>query len=95
MILVLDNYDSFTFNLVQYLGEITQDDFVVCRNDEITLKEIQALKPDRIVISPGPKDPTDVGICNDVISYFAPYIPILGVCLWPSMYRLCLWSSHS
>ena len=95
MVLVLDNYDSFTFNLVQYLGEITKDDFMVRRNDEITLEEIQTLKPDRIVISPGPKGPTDVGICNEVIGYFAPNIPILGVCLWPSMYRVCFWSSNS
>ncbi|QPM66862.1 Aminodeoxychorismate/anthranilate synthase component 2 [Atribacter laminatus] len=95
MILILDNYDSFTFNLVQYFGEITQDDFMVCRNDEITLEKIQTLKPDRIVISPGPKDPTDVGICNDVISRFAPNIPILGVCLWPSMYWVRFWSANS
>jgi len=93
VILVLDNYDSFTYNLVQYLGELTQDKLMVRRNDEILLEEIDALNPDRIVISPGPKDPSEAGICNEVIDRYASFIPILGVCLWPSVYRLCVWSS--
>lgn len=89
MILVIDNYDSFTYNLVQYLGELGNEEVVVFRNDEITISEIRAMHPSRIVISPGPKDPTDCGITNDVIRTFAPSIPLLGVCLWPSVYCLC------
>jgi len=80
MILVIDNYDSFTYNLVQYLGELGADVRVV-RNDQITLDEIAALEPERILISPGPGDPDDGGISNDVIRMFGPTIPILGVCL--------------
>ncbi len=80
MILVIDNYDSFTFNLVQYLGELGADIHVV-RNDEVTLSEIRELSPERIVISPGPGDPDDGGISNEVISEFGPTTPILGVCL--------------
>jgi anthranilate synthase/aminodeoxychorismate synthase-like glutamine amidotransferase len=80
MILVIDNYDSFTYNLVQYLGELGATIKVV-RNDQITLDEIRELNPDRIVISPGPGDPDDGGISNDVIREFGPMIPILGVCL--------------
>lgn len=80
MILVIDNYDSFTYNLVQYLGELGAE-VTVFRNDEITLEEIEALNPERIVVSPGPGDPQDGGISNDVIREFGPRIPILGVCL--------------
>ncbi len=80
MILVIDNYDSFTYNLVQYLGELGAD-IQVIRNDEITLEEIRDLNPERIVISPGPGDPQDGGISNDVIREFGPTIPVLGVCL--------------
>lgn len=80
MILVIDNYDSFTYNLVQYLGELGAD-IQVIRNDEITLQEIRDLNPERIVISPGPGDPQDGGISNDVIREFGPTIPVLGVCL--------------
>ncbi|MFN2116947.1 MAG: anthranilate synthase component II [Candidatus Promineifilaceae bacterium] len=80
MILVIDNYDSFTYNLVQYLGELGATVKVV-RNDLITLDEIRKLNPDRIVISPGPGDPGDGGISNEVIREFGPTIPILGVCL--------------
>jgi anthranilate synthase/aminodeoxychorismate synthase-like glutamine amidotransferase len=80
MILVIDNYDSFTYNLVQYLGELGATIKVV-RNDQITLDEIRELNPDRIVISPGPGDPDDGGISNDVIREFGPTTPILGVCL--------------
>jgi anthranilate synthase/aminodeoxychorismate synthase-like glutamine amidotransferase len=80
MILVIDNYDSFTYNLVQYLGELGATIEVV-RNDSISLDEIRELNPDRIVISPGPGDPDDGGISNDVIREFGPTVPILGVCL--------------
>jgi anthranilate synthase/aminodeoxychorismate synthase-like glutamine amidotransferase len=80
MILVIDNYDSFTYNLVQYLGELGANVKVV-RNNHITLEEIRELNPDRIVISPGPGDPDDGGISNDVIREFGPTTPILGVCL--------------
>src|SRR5215210_5728000 len=80
MILVLDNYDSFTYNLVQYFGELGAEPLVK-RNDEITLDEIAALKPVRIVISPGPCTPNEAGISNDVIRTFGKATPILGVCL--------------
>ncbi len=80
MVLVIDNYDSFTYNLVQYLGELGAD-VRVFRNDQITLEEIAALKPDHIVISPGPGDPSEGGISNDVIRSFGPTTPVLGVCL--------------
>jgi anthranilate synthase/aminodeoxychorismate synthase-like glutamine amidotransferase len=80
MILVIDNYDSFTYNLVQYLGELGADLFVR-RNDAVTVDEIVALAPSHIVISPGPGTPQDGGISLDVIHRFAPTIPILGVCL--------------
>lgn len=80
MILVIDNYDSFTYNLVQYLGELGATVKVV-RNDQITLEEIRDLDPKRIVVSPGPGEPEDGGISNDVIREFGSEIPILGVCL--------------
>jgi para-aminobenzoate synthetase component 2 len=80
MILVIDNYDSFTYNLVQYLGEMNQV-LEVRRNDEITLAEIEKMAPDQIVISPGPGTPKDAGISIALIKYFAGKIPILGVCL--------------
>ncbi len=80
MILVIDNYDSFTYNLVQYLGELGTEPFVR-RNNEITLGEIATLKPERIVISPGPGRPEQAGITLDVIKTFGPTIPLLGVCL--------------
>jgi len=80
MILVIDNYDSFTYNLVQYLGELGQG-LKVVRNDKITLKAIQKLKPKKIVISPGPGRPEDAGISCGLIENFAGKIPILGVCL--------------
>jgi anthranilate synthase/aminodeoxychorismate synthase-like glutamine amidotransferase len=80
MILVIDNYDSFTYNLVQYLGELGADPQVV-RNDQTTLEEIEMLAPERIVISPGPRTPSEAGICLDVITAFSGRIPILGVCL--------------
>ncbi len=80
MILVIDNYDSFTYNLVQYLGELGTQPFVR-RNNEITLDEIAALKPERIVISPGPGRPEQAGVTIDVIKRFGPTTPLLGVCL--------------
>jgi 4-amino-4-deoxychorismate synthase (2-amino-4-deoxychorismate-forming) component II len=80
MILLLDNYDSFTYNLAQFLGQLGEQ-LEVHRNDKITLDEIAAKKPERIVISPGPGTPDDSGICMDVIRRFSGQIPILGVCL--------------
>jgi anthranilate synthase/aminodeoxychorismate synthase-like glutamine amidotransferase len=77
---MIDNYDSFTYNLVQYLGELGED-IRVFRNDKITIPEIERLKPERIVISPGPCTPKEAGISVDVIRHFAGKIPILGVCL--------------
>ena len=80
MLLVIDNYDSFTYNLVQYFGELGADPLVK-RNDEITLDEIRALAPERIVISPGPCTPNEAGISNEVIRQLGGRTPILGVCL--------------
>ncbi len=80
MILLLDNYDSFTYNLAQYLGQLGESP-LVRRNDQITLEEIAALQPDRIVISPGPGTPQQSGITVDLIRRFAGKVPILGVCL--------------
>jgi len=80
MLLMIDNYDSFTYNLVQYLGELGQDVRVV-RNDEVTVEEIGALAPERIVISPGPCTPNEAGVSLPVLARFAGKIPILGVCL--------------
>ncbi|MEK6789306.1 MAG: aminodeoxychorismate/anthranilate synthase component II [Pseudomonadota bacterium] len=80
MLLMIDNYDSFTYNLVQYFGELGEE-VVVYRNDEITLDQIAALKPDRLVISPGPCTPTEAGISIPAIARFAGEIPLLGVCL--------------
>lgn len=80
MLLMIDNYDSFTYNLVQYFGELSQD-VQVFRNDKISVAEIEKLKPDHIVISPGPCTPNEAGISIDVINKFKGQIPILGVCL--------------
>ncbi|MEK7826044.1 MAG: aminodeoxychorismate/anthranilate synthase component II [Nitrospirota bacterium] len=80
MILMIDNYDSFTYNLVQYLGELGQE-IKVFRNDKITIAEIEELKPERIVISPGPCTPKEAGISIEVIRQFKGRMPILGVCL--------------
>lgn len=80
MILLIDNYDSFTFNLYQYFGVFT-DDIRVVRNDKITIDEICDLKPAAIVLSPGPKSPAEAGICVDVVKHFYKEIPILGICL--------------
>jgi para-aminobenzoate synthetase component 2 len=80
MILMIDNYDSFTYNIVQYLGELGEE-LVVRRNDEITIQEIEELNPSYLVISPGPCTPNEAGISLEAIRYFAGKIPILGVCL--------------
>lgn len=80
MILMIDNYDSFTYNLVQYLGELGED-IKVFRNDKITIPEIEALSPERIVISPGPCTPKEAGISVEVVRHFAGKLPLLGVCL--------------
>ncbi len=80
MLLMIDNYDSFTYNLVQYLGELGED-VRVYRNDKITVEEIEKMGPDRIVVSPGPCTPKEAGVSVDVIKRFMGKIPILGVCL--------------
>lgn len=80
MILIIDNYDSFTYNLYQYVGEIYED-VIVRRNDEITLEEIKNMKPEGIIISPGPGTPEKAGICVEVIKKFGSKVPILGICL--------------
>ena len=80
MVLVIDNYDSFTYNLVQYLGELRVD-LQVHRNDQISLEQIRALNPERILISPGPCSPRESGLSNDIIRAFSSHIPTLGVCL--------------
>ncbi|KUK13403.1 MAG: aminodeoxychorismate/anthranilate synthase component II [Synergistetes bacterium] len=79
MILVIDNYDSFTYNLVQYLSEM--DEVIVFRNDKLKIEDIEKLNPSHIVISPGPGTPQDAGISNEVVKRFYKYIPILGICL--------------
>src|SRR5947209_20273120 len=80
MVLVLDNYDSFTFNLVQYLGELGSD-VEVRRNDEVSVEDIIGMKPERVVISPGPCTPHDAGISIELIRRLAGLVPVLGVCL--------------
>ncbi|HEX6896952.1 MAG TPA: aminodeoxychorismate/anthranilate synthase component II [Terriglobales bacterium] len=80
MVFVLDNYDSFTYNLVQYLGELGAN-VVVRRNDQVTVDEVEALQPERIVISPGPCTPHEAGISMDLFRHFTGKLPILGVCL--------------
>lgn len=80
MILLIDNYDSFTYNLYQYFGTFTNDIRVV-RNDKISIAEIEQLNPDKIVLSPGPKSPKEAGICLEVVKHFTGKKPILGICL--------------
>ncbi len=80
MVLVLDNYDSFTYNLVQYIGELGRK-VEVRRNDQVTVAEVEDMQPERIVISPGPCTPRDAGISIDLIQHFAGKVPVLGVCL--------------
>ena len=86
MLLVIDNYDSFTFNLVQYFGELAAHhplaaDLQVHRNDAISLEQIRALKPDAILLSPGPGDPDQSGVCLDILKELSATVPTLGVCL--------------
>ncbi|MBI2829818.1 MAG: aminodeoxychorismate/anthranilate synthase component II [Chloroflexi bacterium] len=80
MLLLIDNYDSFTYNLFQYLSELGQE-VVVMRNDKITIEEIETMQPQRLVISPGPSTPMQAGISNEVIKHFGSKLPLLGVCL--------------
>lgn len=80
MILMIDNYDSFTYNIVQYCRELGAD-LQIIRNDEMSLEEIEALKPEKIIISPGPATPDDAGVTLDVIKYFQDKVPIFGICL--------------
>ncbi|MBE3592775.1 MAG: aminodeoxychorismate/anthranilate synthase component II [Thermoanaerobacter sp.] len=80
MILIIDNYDSFTYNLYQYVGEM-KDEVMVVRNDEITVEEVAKLNPNKIILSPGPGRPENAGICVDVIKSLGDKIPILGICL--------------
>lgn len=80
MFLMIDNYDSFVYNLVRYLEELNED-VKTCRNNKLTLDDIENMNPDGIIISPGPKSPKDAGICIDVIKKFSGHIPILGICL--------------
>lgn len=80
MILLIDNYDSFTYNLYQYMGIFTED-IVVARNDKITIEEIRQMQPEKIVLSPGPKNPKEAGICLELVKEFYDKIPILGICL--------------
>jgi para-aminobenzoate synthetase component 2 len=80
MLLIIDNYDSFTYNLVQYFGELGED-VQVYRNDKITIEEIESLRPQRLVISPGPCTPKEAGVSVDAIRHFAGRLPLLGVCL--------------
>jgi anthranilate synthase component 2 len=80
MLVMIDNYDSFTYNVVQYLGELGAD-VRVFRNDEITIEEIEAMKPDHLVVSPGPCTPNEAGISVEAIKHFAGKLPILGICL--------------
>jgi anthranilate synthase component 2 len=80
MLLMIDNYDSFTFNLVQYFGELGED-VRVFRNDQITVEGITELRPNRLVLSPGPRSPADAGVCIDAIRHFTGKLPLLGVCL--------------
>jgi len=80
MLLMIDNYDSFTYNLVQYLGELGQE-IAVYRNDQITAEEVEQLSPERVVVSPGPCSPSEAGVSNEIIRRLAGRVPLLGVCL--------------
>jgi anthranilate synthase/aminodeoxychorismate synthase-like glutamine amidotransferase len=90
MLLLIDNYDSFTYNLAQYFGELGCE-LVVRRNDAISMEEIEALAPERICISPGPCTPREAGISKDVVLKFGAQTPILGVCLGTPMHRRSIW----
>ena len=96
-VLVIDNYDSFVYNLVQYLGELGTEP-LVHRHDELTIAELEALEPDAVLISPGPGTPDDAGVSNEVITTFAGRVPVLGVCLGPPVHRpgvrRCRWCAR-
>ena len=81
MVLLIDNYDSFSYNLVQLIGELTDGNIKVVRNDEITIDEIRKMNPESIILSPGPGKPEDAGICEEVVRQLKGEYPILGVCL--------------
>ena len=81
MVLLIDNYDSFSYNLVQLVGELTKGDVKVVRNDEVTINDIKTLNPSGIILSPGPGKPENAGICEDVVRELKGIYPILGVCL--------------
>jgi para-aminobenzoate synthetase component II len=81
LILVIDNYDSFTHNLIQYIRQVTNEEIVIKRNDQITIEQIEELHPDSILLSPGPGNPTEAGVCVKVVESFYQTIPIFGVCL--------------
>jgi anthranilate synthase/aminodeoxychorismate synthase-like glutamine amidotransferase len=82
MIVLIDNYDSFTYNLVQRLGEMDPEiELTVYRNDQVTVDQVESLQPSHIIISPGPCTPREAGVSNDILRRFAPHVPILGVCL--------------
>jgi anthranilate synthase component 2 len=81
MILIIDNYDSFTYNLYQYIAEISTEEIKIVRNDCISLDEIHQLNPTKIVLSPGPKKPIDAGICIELVKYYYKTVPIFGICL--------------
>lgn len=81
LILAIDNYDSFTYNLIQYIQQVTDDEVIVIRNDQLTIEQMERLQPDIILISPGPGNPSSAGICLSVVEKFYQSIPILGVCL--------------
>ena len=90
MLLLIDNYDSFTYNLYQYLCELGAEVEVV-RNDKTTIEDIEAMRPEGIVVSPGPCTPREAGISNDVIRHFGPMLPVLGVCLGHQCIGDALW----
>jgi para-aminobenzoate synthetase component II len=81
LILVIDNYDSFTHNLIQYIRQVTEEEVIIKRNDQITIEQIEELQPDYILLSPGPGNPTEAGVCVKVVESFYQTIPIFGVCL--------------
>jgi anthranilate synthase/aminodeoxychorismate synthase-like glutamine amidotransferase len=93
MLLMIDNYDSFTYNLVQYFGELGQE-VKVFRNDKITIQEAVNFNPEYLVISPGPCSPKEAGISIDIIKHFKEKIPILGVCLGTSSYWRSFWCKN-
>ncbi len=93
VVFVLDNYDSFTYNLVQYLGELGAQ-VEVCRNDEVSVDEIEAMRPERILVSPGPCTPQEAGISIELIRHFAGKVPVLGVCLGHQGHRRGFWADR-